>query len=235
MSWWKRIFSARTRCSYSQSGEDAVLDYFFSNLQIEKPSYLDIGAHHPSYLSNTYRFYLKGSQGACVEPDPDLCREIRRLRPRDLCLNVGIGDGKRKRATLYRMSTATLNTFSRAEAKAYTQSGNYGPQSVIGELQVELLTLNQVIERHLSACPEFVSVDIEGLDESVLRSFDFRRWRPKAFCVETVRYRKNGALAKVDGIFRLFKRHGYFAYADTFLNSIFARKDLMKVAGQRFG
>ncbi|MFM6249337.1 MAG: hypothetical protein ACKPEQ_09345, partial [Dolichospermum sp.] len=56
--------------SYSQCGEDLIINFIFNNLGIINPSYLDIGAHHPTYLSNTYSFYRKGCQGVCVEPDP---------------------------------------------------------------------------------------------------------------------------------------------------------------------
>ena len=42
--------------SYSQCGEDLLVDYIFKLRGIERPSYLDIGAHDPYYLSNTALF-----------------------------------------------------------------------------------------------------------------------------------------------------------------------------------
>lgn len=42
--------------SYSQCGEDRILAFIFRSLGIDKPSYLDIGAHHPYMLNNTMYF-----------------------------------------------------------------------------------------------------------------------------------------------------------------------------------
>lgn len=40
--------------SYSQCREDLIDRFIFSKINLSKPFYLDIGAHHPNYLSNTY-------------------------------------------------------------------------------------------------------------------------------------------------------------------------------------
>ena len=48
--------------SYSQTGEDIIIKTALADLGISKPSYLDIGAHHPYYLNNTALFYKQGSQ-----------------------------------------------------------------------------------------------------------------------------------------------------------------------------
>jgi len=42
--------------SYCQSGEDLILSLAFYSLGISRPTYLDIGAHHPEYLSNSALF-----------------------------------------------------------------------------------------------------------------------------------------------------------------------------------
>jgi hypothetical protein len=72
MNLLEKYFNSDRKVSYSQSGEDVIVDFIFQILKIQKPSYLDVGAHHPSYLSNTYLFYQKGCQGVCIEPDPVL-------------------------------------------------------------------------------------------------------------------------------------------------------------------
>ncbi len=63
-------------------------------LLLKQPTYLDIGAHHPTYLINTAFFYLKGLRGVCIEPDPFLFAEFKKERKKDTCLNVGIGIGR---------------------------------------------------------------------------------------------------------------------------------------------
>ena len=51
------------KTSFSQCGEDCIVDFMFKFKKIEKPSYIDIGAFHPFELSNTAKFYLTGSRG----------------------------------------------------------------------------------------------------------------------------------------------------------------------------
>src|SRR5437762_10432735 len=119
-------FRKHDRASYAQSGEDIIAAVLLRDLLgIAAPTYLDIGAHHPSYLSNTYYFYKLGCSGVCVEPDPDLCQNIQRARTRDICLNAGIGMEQQTSANFYVLSTRTLNTFSQEEAELQVQTQNH--------------------------------------------------------------------------------------------------------------
>jgi len=72
-----------------------------------------------------------------------------------------------------------------------------------------------------------VSLDVEGLDLDILRAWDFTRWRPAVFCIETLTYTQAGKAAKVTEIFKRMEEVGYHVYADSYINSIF-------VAGERF-
>src|SRR5439155_8551863 len=80
--------------TYSQAGEDRILRFLFNSLSKASISYLDIGTNHPSMGNNTYLFYSSGSRGVCVEPNPEMGRLIKRMRPRDKYLNVGISDNE---------------------------------------------------------------------------------------------------------------------------------------------
>src|SRR5437868_840540 len=83
----QRNHSDNAQRSWSQCGEDLILQYLLMVLGIKTPSYLDIGAHHPTYMSNTWLFYQQGGRGVCVEPDPALYAEFPKKRPRDTHLN----------------------------------------------------------------------------------------------------------------------------------------------------
>ena len=114
-----RALSKRLKISFSQCGEDLIVAHLMAALKISEPTYLDIGAHHPSLLSNTYLLYLKGSRGVCIEPDPKLFAQLKAKRKRDVCLNVGIGfDGSRS-GDFYIMSSDSLSTFSKEEAERF--------------------------------------------------------------------------------------------------------------------
>src|SRR5205807_3794 len=47
--------------------------------------------------------------------------------------------------------------------------------------------LNRVIAEHFGgAAPDYLSIDIEGLDYAVLKTLDYAKYRPKVICVETL-------------------------------------------------
>jgi len=206
--------------SYAQCGEDLIVDFLLSALKPARVRYLDIGAHHPTHLSNTYFFYQRGASGVCVEPDAALARAFVKVRPRDRCLNVGIGP-QAGVADFFLMSTSTLNTFSREQAEKFQSYGNQRIEQVV---QVPIRDINSVIEENFEQPPELVSLDIEGLDLPVLQSLDFRRHRPLVFCIETLTYTEDRTERKLHEIIDWMTRQDYMLYADTFINSIFVER-----------
>ncbi len=204
--------------SYAQCGEDLILRFIFDVLGIVKPTYLDIGAHHPTRLSNTYLFYQMGSRGVCVEPDPTLFSIIKKRRYRDICLNVGVGVIQEDKADFYVMSEKTLNTFSKEEAERYQSYGNKKIEKVI---QIPLMPVNDIIKKNFPICPDLVSLDVEGLDLAILKAFDFSLHRPPVFCIETLTYTEDKSERKITEINDLMSQNNYFPYADTYINTIF--------------
>lgn len=217
----RNVFTRNYQKSYAQSGEDLILAYLFRWLGIAKPAYLDIGAHHPTWLSNTYLLYIAGSSGVCVEPDPDCCASIRRHRKRDVCLNIGVGTGGAQSLKLYVMTARTLNTFSREEAERCQNSKNYGDQRIENIVDVQVRSVNEIIHEYMPSGVNLISIDVEGLDYDILREFDFMAYQPEVFCVETLRYQADGSLKKNDDLIRFMQKQGYTIYADTYMNTIF--------------
>ena len=206
--------------SYSQSGEDLIIDYLWRELHQTDavPRYLDIGAHDATYANNTYLFYQRGASGVCVEPDVRFVETIKRVRPRDVCLPVGIGPEAGPDATFYLMSQRALSTFSRSEAEALVGAG----VPIERTIQIPMVSINQVLRDHVSSPPDFVSLDTEGLDLPILQAFDFSICRPAVFCVETVDFVSK---QRVPTISAFMEGCGYFPYADTYINTIFVDRD----------
>jgi len=225
MSFWDNVWSPRPKKSFSQCGEDMIVDFIFKALHIKEISYLDIGAHHPHHLSNTYHFYLDGHKGVCIEPDPTACKLIKRKRPKDVCLNIGIGVSSVQEANFYVMSSPTLNTFSLEDAERYQ---NFGHQKIEKVLKIPLLPINDILAEYFNGAPHFVSLDVEGLDLPILQSIDFSRHRPTVFCVETLTYTEDNSEEKLTGIIDFLLAHQYMLYADTFINSIFVDQGLWR-------
>ena len=207
----------RSARSYSQAGEDLIARFALRELGIMRPYYLDIGAHHPTWLSNTYFFYRRGSNGVCVEADPKLNRKIQRRRRRDLCLNVAIGteDGT---ATLHVMRTSTLSTISAASMSEYTELGRRERR----EVQVPMLTPATLLREHCVRKPNLVSLDIEGIDLEVLDVVGLRRGPARAVHRRDADLHQAASAArKRQEIAALMADRGYFVYGDTRVNTVF--------------
>lgn len=204
--------------SYSQCGEDLIVRHMFDFLKITSPTYLDIGAHHPQYLSNTFLFYELGASGVNIEPDPTLFREFPKQRSRDTNLNIGISNIEGE-LPFYVMSVPTLNTFSEADAQAAVAQGRVKIDKV---LPVKVRPINAVLSETLGKAPlDFLSIDVEGLDFAILSSMDFGLWRPKVICAETITYSETNQGKKIPEIAGLLHDLGYEPYADTHINTIF--------------
>jgi FkbM family methyltransferase len=208
--------------SYAQCGEDLIIEYLFTVLGIKQPFYLDLGAHHPTYLSNTYFFYEKGFTGVCVDADPSLIAAFENIRPRDKILNLGVGV-EESLLDFYLMSTKTLNTFSKAEAERYV---SYGNQQIEKIIKVEINTIDSIIKNYCKKIPNLISLDVEGLDFIILKSLNFDRFRPEVFCIETLNYTEDKTERKLTEIIDLMNEKGYMVYADTYINTIFVDKSI---------
>ena len=169
----KTRYASPANYSYSQCGEDIIVRRVLGKLGIKKPTYLDVGANDPVKLNNTYLFYTKGGKGVLVEPDPDLCKILKKVRPNDTIINAGIGTDEEGTADFYIMSNKLLNTFSPEEAENISK---YDSNKVEQTVEVPLLNINHFIKDSFTSCPNFISIDIEGLDFKVVNSLNFDQY-----------------------------------------------------------
>lgn len=210
------------KISYAQCGEDLIVGFVLEALGITKPTYLDIGAHHPTKMNNTYAFYKQGGFGVCVEPDPALKVLFKQSRPRDLYLNVGVGCKEVELAKLFVLRPSTLNTFCEKEAERLTNSEGAVLEKVI---TVPMVSLNGIFDQYFETPPDFVSLDAEGLELDILRAADLYRYRPTVFCIETLSYSSKGTEKKSKSTVTFMASAGYMAYSDTYINTIFVDEE----------
>ncbi len=218
----KTLEAQYEKSSFSQSGEDLIVKYVFDCLGMQKPSYLDIGAHHPYYLSNTALFYRNGSRGINVEPDPELFKEFLAHRKDDINLNIGIGN-KNDEMDFYIISSPTLNTFSKEEALKYSCEGDYSIQRIE---KIKVRTLGNILDEFCGGTfPQFLSIDAEGVDELIVKQIDFAQNFPIIICIETISFSTSGNGKKNISLIDYIGAQGYLPYADTNINTIFVKRD----------
>lgn len=170
------------RLSYAQEGEDVLLDRLLAKQ--EKGFYVDVGAHHPKRFSNTHYFHMRGWRGINIEPNPAVHNLFRKMRSRDVNLQLGISDQPGE-LVYYEFDDPALNTFDEQLMRDRESST---PYRVIATCRIEVEPLASVLTAHLPPGQpiDFLSVDVEGLDLNVLRSNDWERFRPRCVVSEAL-------------------------------------------------
>ena len=165
--------------SYSQWGEDVFIDKLLG--EKNKGFYIDVGAYDPIRFSNTKRFYLKGWRGINIEPDPIRIKKFYDERSGDINLNIGIAN-KNGVLTFFRFDPQTLSTFSKNMTTIYQGNGHHLAETV----KVKVCKLDKILEENFKGKTiDFLSIDTEGFDQEVLKSNNWKRFRPKVICIET--------------------------------------------------
>ena len=215
-SWWSFLADVYgiylygyAQRSYAQEGEDLLLERILGKQG--KGFYVDVGAHHPVRFSNTFLFYKRGWRGINIEPNPRLAELLKRYRPNDINLELGISE-RSGELSYWMFDEPALNSFDRELSAKRDQETEY---SLIGTRKVKVARLDKVLEEHLlpDIAIDFMSIDTEGHDLSVLRSNDWERFRPKWLLVESIAQESPGNMQSEQHHF--LQQHSYDLYAKT--------------------
>lgn len=206
--------------SYSQEGEDLILARMFEHAP--PGVFVDVGAHHPQRFSNTYRLYLDGWSGLNIDAMPGSMAAFNALRPRDANVESGVAEHEGA-LRFFCFNEPALNTFD--EALARERDGKTGYR-IVSEHVVRTERLATLIERHLGRdCRiQLLSVDVEGLDVSVLRSNDWTRFRPMVVAVEASGFPDCEGAARAPTA-HFLQSLGYRLFAKTANTWIFVERD----------
>ena len=164
--------------SYAQNFEDVLLARAFSGR--DRGFYIDVGAWHPVIDSVTKHFYDLGWSGINVEPVEEYFKLLQKERPRDINLQLAVGD-RRETRRFYRFAGSGLSTFCQEPLADYSALGLQAE-----ETDVEVLTLREICETHVRGEIDFLKIDAEGWEKQVVLGGDWERYRPRIVLVEAV-------------------------------------------------
>ena len=128
--------------------------------------YVELGAHHPIHASNTYLFYLNGWSGICIDAMPGSMSNFKKCRPRDICLEVALGE-ENKISNFYIFNETEMNTFSEERAHAIVESGKF---RLIKTVSIPQKNINSVLtEQNVTRTIDFLSIDKKDMPLSLQR------------------------------------------------------------------
>lgn len=171
-------------------------------------TFVEIGANDGLHMSNTWFFERHlGWRGMCVEANPQVFQRLQKNRPRCTNINslISLKTGELPFISFYRdFGTEKAQTakdwetglsgiegsehrgnheivsFSRAQKFAATISGLHVMRNML-----HVQTFAKLFAQHKFGAVDFLSVDVEGNELSVLRSIDFKATYIRVIVIET--------------------------------------------------
>ena len=170
---------------------------------------MDIGSSSPCGQNNTYLFYTLGGQGLLVEAEESYFPSYQKIRPRDIHMYSAVVPGVLNvgQIEFYRSSDRGWSTVSQDHFEIAKRAGKADSSSA--SVLVPTTTINEVLSKAILSLGriDLLSIDIEGMDWSVIR--ELGEDRPEMVIIESSQVETS--------------LHGYTLYASTPSNQIYIR------------
>ena len=165
------------RRTYSQWGEDLVIEKFFKN-KIGK--YVDIGCFHPIRHSNTCLLYNKGWRGTNIDLNPTSIELFNIVRREDKNILATLSDKNNKEVDIFfEHNFSPINSLNLKNFDS--DKKNYFKKKAFTKKFSELINFNF----------DFLNIDCEGEDLNILKTIDFKKFTPNLICIEINSDEKN--------------------------------------------
>ncbi len=193
--------------SHAQFGEDRRLLHIFGAQPCGVCA--EIGAYDGVIGSATLVFEQRGWRTILVEPIPELAAQARANRT-GLLFAAAAGPEN---------GTATIWSASGDAAISAVNPGDHQKKlyALRDELVVPQYTLDYMLAEAAIETLDFITIDVEGYELSVLQGFDLARWQPRILILED---NSRGLDREVPAH---LARFGYVCFAHTGVNDWYAR------------
>jgi FkbM family methyltransferase len=185
--------------SHSQIFQDLFVLMFLNEKR--NGFFCDFGATDGVHLSNSYLLEKEyGWNGICAEPAVGWHDDLRCNRPNASIETDCVWTSTGKSLVfneVKRRELSTINAFSRVDgfARKRRKSTTY---------EVPTISLTDLLEKYGAPAEfDYLSMDTEGSELSILQNLDFGRYRPKLITVE------HNFTENREGMFNLLSSHGY--------------------------
>ena len=164
----------------SQDGQDkwANEQVFFGKTH---GVFVDLGCYDGVTYSNTWYFErVLNWTGVCVEPNPEVFPRIEHQAGRSTGVQLAVSDHKGSAPFVAAYMRSSLN----ASAVDYGFLASQGVKA--NEVRVELTTPSALLSHHLphATVIDYVNIDVEQLELSILRAWPFERYCVMTFNIE---------------------------------------------------
>ena len=189
-----------------------VFASFIVGKKFEK-TYLEFGATDGFNLSNSYM--LENSfnwKGVLSEPSPQWHEALIKNRKNSDIVTKCIWKETGKKLDFFMSDQGELSTLKNfVESDKISMPVNTKMRKESGKIiSVETISLNDLVKEYFNnTCPSYISIDTEGSEYEILKSFDLKKFRPQLFTIE---HNHTDTEAKIDehlianGYIRIFRK-----------------------------
>jgi FkbM family methyltransferase len=199
--------------SHAQFEEDRILAEIF--VERDGGVCVEVGANDGRTGSASYLFEQQGWQCLLVEPIPALVEEIRKHRTcKVVNCAASASEGEAKFFVAENVEAVSGLDLSPERAEWIERAGG-----TIKEITVRTASLDSLLEEAGFDQLDFVTIDVEGHELSVLEGFDLERHRPRILILE------DNTVGGDSGVIKHMAKHGYVHFKRTGVNEWYARAD----------
>lgn len=205
LSWWlkrKRRKANIRKGGHSQYGQDLAAHQLLGN--DPRGLFIDIGANDGVTLSNSLHFEQVGWEGICVEPHPQIFETLQSRR-RCHCVNAcisdrdGLVDFIAVSGPCHMLSGMEMFLDDRHLERIDRDIAKHGGEKM--RIKIEALRPATLLNRYDYQQVDFISIDTEGSELSILQHLDFNTTPTRCISVE------NGS--RTPAIFQFMRLHGF--------------------------
>ena len=179
--------------------DDKLLKY----LNFENGFFIEAGANDGLSQSNTALYEFEyGWKGLLVEPNPKKCFECKKRRINSIVENYALVSDNY--TDNYIEGNFNETGYAESLTSLVYDKGDwcdnllqvYKEKIKNNLIKVPAITLNKLLEKHQVEKVDFISLDVEGYEISVLNGFDLEKYNPTYLLIETTNLenRKNSTI-----------------------------------------
>lgn len=176
---------ARTGKFYGQFGTDHVIRSYFPDQ--DTGNCIEVGAVDGVFISNTLHFEENGWNVLCIEPIPHYFEKLKRNRKNALNYAVSNVNADNVKFTVVEMANKNLSSVSglKLDEKLFEDHVNLNLRPVRKVISVAARRLDWCIDHHFKHNTiDFISIDTEGNELDVLKSFDVNGYNSRLMVIE---------------------------------------------------
>lgn len=162
--------------SYSFGTIDILVNYFFKNKKYGV--FVDVGCQNPISNNNTYLLYKKKKwSGVNIDLDQKNIDLFNLVRQRDINIKAAVSSGNFKKKIYFYHDKSAINTI---EKKISLRQ----KAKVKKIIDINTVTLNQLLIKNKIKKIDFLTIDVEGHEMSVLKGFNIKKFSPSLVVIE---------------------------------------------------